>query len=57
MYSFGDVNRLPEYGRDELAWSSYRSEVIQRSQFASCGGCVASAARTVRRWLGGKIEG
>lgn len=48
MYSFGDVNRLPDYGRDECAWAHHQTEVIGRSRF---GGCLDSAAQTLRRWL------
>ena len=48
MYSFGDVTRLPEYGRDERAWSHHQADVIRRSQF---GGCVSEMARKIYRWL------
>lgn len=48
MYSFGDVTRLPEYGRDERAWTGHQAEVIRRSNF---GACMTEMARKLYRWL------
>lgn len=48
MYSFGDVIRLPEYGRDERAWAGHQREVIRRSCF---GPCDAGVLGSLRRWL------